>query len=311
MIIENITVGTEFPLKGLLTLPSADVKQCPAIVLVHGSGANDMDESVGNTKTFKDLAEGFAKYGIATIRYDKRTLTYGKEMVEGLGGSLSVKEETIEDAIFATELLRKDQRIDPNRIYILGHSMGGLLAPRIDAEGGNYAGLIIFASSARNLEDIMRDQQNDFLEKANFFTRLISKGQIKKMQKKFDNIYNLSDEEAKRTPIIGKYVFAYYLKEWGEKPAEVFLKKLTKPILIMQGEADFHVSVEKDFNLFKEMLKGHDNATFKLYPNLNHLLMQTVYGNDISKGLKEYEKPQHVESYVIKDIVDWINQNEQ
>ena len=92
------------------------------------------------------------------------------------------------------------------------------------------------------------------------------------------------------------------------KPAENYLKDLTKPIFITQGDADFHVSVESDFNKYKEILGDRSNATFKLYPNLNHLFMQTVYGNDISKGLKEYKKPQKVDEKVMDDIANWIKE---
>ena len=90
----------------------------------------------------RDLADGLATHGIASIRYDKRSFAHGRKLMRDKGRLLTVKEETIEDAILATELLRKDNRIDPARIFIVGHSMGGMLAPRIDAEGGNYRGLV-------------------------------------------------------------------------------------------------------------------------------------------------------------------------
>jgi dienelactone hydrolase len=264
-----------------------------------------MDESVGKCKPFKDLAEGFAERGIAAIRYDKRSKTYGKEMVKGLGGKLTVNEETIEDALLATQLLRDDSRIDSSRIFILGHSMGAMLAPRIDAEGGDYAGLILLAGSPRRLEEIMQDQQQDYLAKSKGIVRWIAGKQIAKLQGKFNNIYTMSDEEAQKTPIIGKYIFTYYLKEWGEKPSAQYLEVLSKPILVAQGDKDFHTSVEKDFNGYKELLAGKSNANFKLYPGLNHLFMPTIYG-DVTKAMKEYKVPQHVVPQVIDDLATWM-----
>ena len=140
MIKEKIIIGenTKYPLNGLLTLPVDTTKPVPAVVFVHGSGSSNMDEKVGKLTPFKDLAEGLAKHGIASIRYDKRSFAHGFKMLKDKSRPITVKEETIEDAILATELLRKDSRIDPQKIFIIGHSMGGMLAPRIDAEGGNF-----------------------------------------------------------------------------------------------------------------------------------------------------------------------------
>ena len=147
IIQEKIIVGqgTEYPLNGILTLPRQLEQLVPAVVFVHGSGSSNMDEKIYKLTPFKDLAEGLAKHGIASIRYDKRSFVYGRKMVKDKKLVITVKEETIQDAVLATELLRKDSRIDSEKIFIIGHSMGGMLAPRIDAEGGNYSGLILMA----------------------------------------------------------------------------------------------------------------------------------------------------------------------
>jgi dienelactone hydrolase len=217
----------------------------------------------------------------------------------------TVKEEVIEDAVFAAEILRKDNRINPGKVFVLGHSLGGMLAPRIDAEGGNFSGLIIWAGSPRRLDEIMIDQQDAFMETANFFVKLIAGRQIKKLRERLNRMYDMTDEESMKASFFGKYAKLYYMKEMGEKSAVRYLKDLTKPILIMQGDKDFHVSVEKDFNKYKEILANHQNAAFKLYPNLNHLFMPNVYG-DIKKAFKEYKKPQNVEECVINDIAGWV-----
>jgi len=309
MLEQKITIGEKYPLDGLLTIPEGSDAPYPAVVLVHGSGPNDMNEKVGKTYFFRDMAAGLAWRGIATVRYNKRTFTYGKKMVkEADFNNLTVKDETIEDAVFAADLLRKSARIDPEKIFIAGHSMGAMLAPRIDAEGGNFAGLILLAGSPRKLEEIMIEQQDAALKNLNPLIKWIANKQVKKFREKIDQIYVLSDEEAKQTTFFGKYNKLYYLKEWGLKPAADYLKDITKPILIMQGDADFHVSIENDFNMYKLILGDRPNASFKLYPNLNHLFMPSVYG-DIKKGLKEYKKAQNIEEYVIDDIAGWIKEN--
>ena len=169
MADEKVVIGadTKYPLNGKLTFPNQQNGLLPAVVLVHGSGPSDMDEKIGENAPFKDLAEGLSEKGIAVIRYDKRTFVYGKEMRNDTG--LSVKEETIEDALLAADILRKDLRIDAKKIFIIGHSMGGMLAPRIDAEGGGFAGIIIMAGSPRKLEEIIMDQNDQVLNSLNRF----------------------------------------------------------------------------------------------------------------------------------------------
>lgn len=303
---EKIVLGakTKYPLNGILTIPDETKGLIPAVVLVQGSGPSNMDEKIGNIYPFKDIAEGLSGKGIAVLRYDKRTFVYGKELRNDT--AITVKEETIEDAILAAEFLRSDVRIDSNKIFIIGHSLGGMLAPRIDAEGGKFAGIIIMGGSPRKFEEILMDQNNEVLNSLNKLLKAIARKQIAALSSKFDNIYNLSDEEAKSTKVLGKYVRAYYLKEMGEHPSANYLNVLNKPIFILQGEKDFHVSVEKDFNGYKRILGDRSNVTYKLYPNLNHAFMPFVYG-EIRKAKKEYKVAQHVDQQVINDMAEWIH----
>ncbi|MCL2842340.1 MAG: alpha/beta fold hydrolase [Oscillospiraceae bacterium] len=305
MITEKITLGNEYPLDGLLTIPDTGNGLYPAVVLVHGSGSSNMDEKIHGIRPFKDIAEGLAKLGIAAIRYDKRSYTHGKKLLKAMGDSFTVKEETIEDAVFAADLLRKDSRINPDKIYIAGHSLGGMLAPRIDAEGGNFAGLIILAGSPRKLEEIMKEQQAEFLQSAKGIVKWIAGKQIKKIATKLDSIYDLSDEAAKKVPFAGGTTL-YYLKEMGMKTSEEYLKDSTKPILVMHGDKDLQVLTDQDFEGYKAILQNHPDATFKFYPNLNHCFMPAIY-HDISKLMKEYKLERHVEDYVIADMAEWIH----
>ncbi|KLU58747.1 hypothetical protein CEB3_c47640 [Peptococcaceae bacterium CEB3] len=80
---EKIIVGggMKYPLNGILSLPDNCCSKVPAVVLVHGSGPADMDESIGANKPFRDIAEALSAKGIAVLRYDKRTKIYGKQML--------------------------------------------------------------------------------------------------------------------------------------------------------------------------------------------------------------------------------------
>lgn len=307
MMEERIVIGenTKYPLNGLLTLPADVATPVPAVVFVHGSGASNMDEKVGKLTPFKDLAQGLARHGIASVRYDKRSFAHGFKMLRDKGLEVTVKTETIDDAILATELLKKDPRIDPERVFIIGHSMGGMLAPRIDAEGGNYAGLIIMAGSPRKLEEIILDQNEAALRSTKGIVNWIVKKQVEKFAAMFGGMYQLSDEEAKKRKMGGGTTL-YYFKEMGEHPASGYLLTTGKPILILQGEKDFQATAEKDFAAYKQLLDRKENVTFRLYENLNHAFVPSVYG-DIMKAKQEYNVEQHISEEVIADIAIWIN----
>ena len=161
---EQIILGqnTRYPLKGLLTLPEGQ-GPFPAVMLVHGSGSSNMDEKVGKLTPFKDIAQGLAQRGVACIRYDKRSYAHGLKMVLDKKHPITVREETIDDALLAARLLRSDRRIDPERVFLAGHSMGAMLAPRIECQGGDFRGLILLAGSPRRLEEILLEQTREIL----------------------------------------------------------------------------------------------------------------------------------------------------
>jgi dienelactone hydrolase len=306
MIEEKIIVGegTPYPLNGCLTLPENTENPVPAVVFVHGSGSSNMDEKVGKLTPFRDLAYGLAAHGIASVRYDKRTFAHAFKLLRDKSLTVTVKEETIEDAILAAELLRKDPRIDPHKVFLIGHSMGGMLAPRIDAEGGNFRGLILLAGTPRRLEEVLVEQNNEALAGMKGLLRRLVEKQIGKLNHSFDGLYEMSDEEAKAKKM-GGGVTLYYFKEMGEPTVESYLKSTEKPILVMQGERDFQVKADTDFRMYKEILADHPDATFILYENLNHAFVPSVYGS-LLKAKQEYAKEQHIGENVISDIARWI-----
>jgi dienelactone hydrolase len=303
---EKVTVGqgTKYPLDGIVSLPEDLSRKVPAILLIHGSGPSDKDETIMGNKPFRDISEYLVSRGIAVLRYDKRTFVYGKQMVKEDLEKMTVEQETIEDAILATAILKNDARIDANKIYILGHSMGGMLAPRIDAEGGNFAGIIILAGSPRNLTDIILSQGEDLIGQLGKLLRMIAVKQTAAIKKNFEAIPDMTVERAQTTKSVGK-AYAWYFKEMNEHPTSGYLSIIKKPVLILQGEKDFQVTVEKDLNLYKQILADKPNVTFKLYPGLNHLFMKSVYGT-VKEFKKEYKIPSKVDMSVLSDMAQWI-----
>ncbi len=307
MVREKIVVGegTQFPLNGLLTLPDDLSAPVPAVVFVHGSGSSNMDEKVGKLTPFRDLAEGLARHGVASLRYDKRTLVHARKMRRS--GVITVKEETVEDAVLAAELLRKDGRIDAARVFIVGHSMGAMLAPRIDAEGGDFRGLILMAGTLRTMGEILKGQSADMTAEMKGLPRRLLQRQLEKFQKKLDGASGLSDEEAKRQKY-GGGVTLYYFKEMDAHPASEYLRKTEKPILVMQGEKDVQVKASVDFAGYQKLLGDRENVRFRLYGGLNHAFVPSLCGK-ITRARREYGKEQHIGEDVIKDIADFIHEN--
>ena len=302
MICEKIIVGegTEYPLNGLLTLPDGASAPLPAVVMVHGSGPSDMDERVMKLTPFKDLAEGLAKRGVASIRYDKRTFAHGRKMAKLRP---TVEAEVIEDALLALVLLKKDPRIDPERIYILGHSMGAMLAPRIDAEGGEAKGLILMAGTPYRLEEVVLRQLKQSGGGNPILRRIIGL-EYRIFSKKFAGLYQMPDEEAKKKKFAGN-LSLYYFKEMGQKTAADYLLESAKPALILQGGKDFQVLAEDDFRKLRELLAGRENTHFRLYPDLNHLFVKGIY-DDILKASREYKVERHIGDEVMDDIASFI-----
>lgn len=305
MYSEKIIIGqgTEFPLNGLITFPDGTDGPVPAVVMVHGSGSSNMDEKVMKLTPFRDLAGGLARHGIASIRYDKRSFVHARKM---LRQCITVKEETIDDAVLAVSILKSDPRIDKDRIFILGHSMGAMLAPRIDSEGGDVSGLIMMAGTPYRLEDIFVRQLGQASE-SKTVVKWIAAIEDKIFTKKFDDLYSMSDEEAKSKKFAGGTTL-YYFKEMGRKTAADYLLENEKPVLIMQGGRDFQVLADDDYLKFRELLSERKNTFFRLYPDLNHVFVEAMY-DDISKASKEYSTERHIGEEVISDIVSFINGN--
>lgn len=292
---EEIEFGSgPWKLPGTFSRPKG-VERAPAIILVHGSGPNDRDESVGANKPFKDLAGGLASAGIAVLRYDKRTKTHGPTLPK----DITVKEETVEDVIAAAEWLSNHTSVDASRVFVLGHSLGGYLVPRIATadKDQRIAGYVILAGSTRPLEDLMIEQaryvfaQDGELSDSDRVALVQLAAQVRQVK-------SLA-AQTKPAPVFGVDP-AYWLDLNGYRPHEE-AKAIAKPMLILQGERDYQVTMD-DFANWQGSLSDHNNVRLKSYPKLNHLMIE---GSGRSLPA-EYEIAGHVSSEVIQDITDWV-----
>jgi hypothetical protein len=296
----EIRVGGWFmTLPGTLTIPRG-AGPFPAVVLVHGSGPQDRDESVGPNKPFRDLAWGLASRGVAVLRYEKRTKVFPMQTALMLN-TFTVKEETIDDALAAVALLRKIDKIDPDRIFVLGHSLGGMVVPRIGMCDTQIAGLIVLAGAARPMEDALIDQ----------FTYIFSldgmisgdeQAILKRLKSQVAKVKDprLADSDVSSTDLPLGIPKAYWLDLRGYNPAEA-AKDLPQPMLILQGGRDYQVTQE-DFRLWTNTLSARHNVTCRYYEGLNHLFIE----GEGKSAPSEYDMPGHVAPVVIDDIACWI-----
>lgn len=298
VVQEGITIGAgEFALAGLLTLPENAV-DVPAVVLVHGSGANDRDEAVGSTKLFADIAYALAQQGIASIRYDKRTYVHGANMNSA---TLTVEEEMIEDALLAAQLLKNDSRIDGDRIFLLGHSLGGMQAPRIALEAdGAFRGMVIVSGSPKALLDIIIAQNQAVIAALPDAAQPAQLALLDKEIARIDTVFALPiDQMQQETLFLNP---AYYFYEMQTVDAAETIKMLQIPTLIMQGGGDFQVTVENGLDAYRAALGDAPYVQYACYPQLNHLLMAST----ATQSIADYDLPLHLDAQAAADIAAFI-----
>ncbi|MGG1344070.1 prolyl oligopeptidase family serine peptidase [Bacillus toyonensis] len=294
---KEVVVGSgAFPLPGTLSVPKGK-GPFPVVILVQGSGATDQDETAFALKPFRDLAEGLASKGIAVLRYNKRTYEHGLKTQSS--PFYTVDKETTDDALLVTHFLKNEPLIDKNQIYILGHSQGGMMLPKMieKDQNQNIAGAIVMGGPARTIQDVVLDQ----------FEYLFSIGAMKPDEYKFYksqfellNDPNFSSQNPPKGFYLGSAVFWDSIRK--VKAAEMSKEQKT-PLLIIQGERDYQVQSKIEIPLWKEQLKERDNVDYRLYPKLNHFF--TEGDGELSKP-DEYYSPANIPEYVINDIANWV-----
>lgn len=295
----DITVGTgERALPGTLAMPKgsepAPAAGIPAVVLVHGSGPHDRDETVGPNKPFLDIARGLAAQGIAVLRYEKRT----RARPQGLGSVFGVDDETTHDAVLAVAALRVQQGVDPKRVFVLGHSQGGMMAPRIAAVSGHVAGLVLLAAPARSLLDIVVEQNRRLAMLDDGKTSEAERDAISQLIQQVRTIRDMKTDAAAKS-ILGQPVGYWRSIDTVDALAEA--NSLALPMLVLQGARDIQV-VDADWQRWRGAFHAEPKVTFKLYEKLNHLGI----AGEGSGNLAEYATPGHVDAQLIADVAAWI-----
>jgi dienelactone hydrolase len=288
----DVGVGEEpWLLPGTLSLPDSPGPQ-PVVVLVHGSGAHDRDETVGPNRPFRDIAGGLASRGIAVLRYEKRTRAHAGR-IDAAG--FTVEQEVIEDALAAIRTARNHASTDPDGVYLAGHSLGAMLAPAIARRDGRLAGIALLAAPARPLDAILRDQLEYIaaLEHTDEATRASIRATL-------DTIAQLSARTlAPETTVMGAPA-SYYYDLAGYDPVETAVH-LELPVLVVHGGRDYQVN-ERDLVIWRDRLSG-TRAVIREFPSLNHLFIE---GDERATPTEYFSSAGHVAVAVIEALATWI-----
>ena len=288
----------KYELPGKLTIPKGD-GPFPAVVLVHGSGPHDEDETVGPNKPFADLAWGLASRGIAVYRYTKRTQQYGLQSADD-AVKLTVEEEVLSDARAAVALVARQPHIDAKQIFLIGHSLGAYLAPRIATGDAQIAGIAMLGANTRPLEQVVLEQVH-YLASLNGTPTDEEQKRITAVEDGAKQIASPDLKPGDTVPFLGATTYgAYWLDLRGYDPVKT-ATKLKISILILQGGRDYQVT-PSNFEAWGAALGKRSNVTLKIYPDLNHLFM-TGTGRSTPA---EYEQPGHISQEVIDTIATWV-----
>ena len=285
-------------LPGVLTLPKGE-GPFPAVVLIHGSGSSDRDESVGALKPFRDIAEGLAELGVAVYRFDKRSYVFGTQLAADK--ELTLMDESVDDAVNAVQLLAGQDRIDPGRIFVLGHSLGGNAVPAIARElraaPVKARGFIMMAASPRPLDVLVREQY-DFLH--SLLPEVTAEQQAEK-DAVFADLDKLKDPDALAEDDTVMGVYAAYWKWLAAYDVLKTAEEMTEPVLLLQGEEDYQVTMT-DFGIWKDAFGGKAGWTLISYPGLTH----TFTPGQKAEGSAVYARAEKTDGQVIRDLAGFV-----
>lgn len=293
LLDEIVVIGKEpYQLEGTLTLPAdaSDSNKVPACILVHDFGPQDRNATQGKTVFFQDIATLFGEMNIATLRYDKRTYTYPDAPIE------SVMQEVVEDALYAVEFLKNDNRIDQDRIVVLGLGLGAVVAPKIaKMSDGQVNAMILVGGTTHSIVDLDYQKNKSDVEKLPAEEAETIKNAVRKM-------HSWKEEKAREVELFGRN--GYYYWELARYDQRSTIKSLKIPTFVCQGRNDPLVSEEEGITAYKKMGYNSQLYTYKTFRGLNHILM-----NDLTKdinGQPEYAVETHLDLYAGRTLAAWI-----
>lgn len=306
----TLDAGTGYPVKGMIKMPKGEVKA--GIVIVDGSGPNDMNMTLGQNKMMKHLSDQLAEKGFAVLRFNKRTYQYGKELAKiGMQNKTLIKDEFIDDAAEGLKTLAKEQGIPTDKLFILGHSQSGSYLPVINETAGNLAkGYIILSGTPTNIAELSKKQLEKVIEEgsenADEEQVKMMKQNIKTNDELLKKIETMSDEELNKPENYPFGIPGVYVKDLMKYDPIKLYNDSKLPVFIRNAEFDKQVPVS-EIELWKKGLDKNENDSIEEVKGANHMMQpsdgKTKLANLITD---EYQKDAPIVSSVIDDIAAWI-----
>ncbi len=309
---------------GTLTLPKGE-GPFPAAILITGSGGQDRNEEIFEHKPFWVIADHLTRAGIAVLRVDDR----------GIGGSsrgeASVAATSFDfagDVGAGMDFLQRHARIAPDKIGLIGHSEGGIIAPIVATQRDDVAFAVLLAGTGVR-GDYLLVMQNEAIMRASGIDEGTTSAALESQKNLFAIVSDatLSSQEMEQalTQAIQKdeefmaasaeeqeqglkVALAQLANPWmvafiRHDPATV-LRKVSCPVLALNGELDLQVPSKANLDAIAKALKVAENAdyTTRAFPGLNHLFQHCETGLITEYG--EIEETFSVE--VLEVMSAWI-----
>jgi len=273
-------------LAGTLTVPDGGSGPHATVVLVHGSGTGDRDETVGPNPIFLQLSNVLSNAGYAVLRYDKRGIGQS-----GGRTTLGTRDELLDDVKAAFRFAREQPEVDPKHVYLLGHSEGGELVPTVAAQEPGVAGIILMAPPALPLAQVLMEQ---------------ALAGVAPDQRAAARARELAIFASTRG---GHDSMRAWLRSSLDVDPIVDIARVHVPILILQGAADAQVLLTDLPRLVNAARAHNRDVTVRTFPGDNHLFEAAPPGVVQTPGeaLQQYlTVPAWVDSRVTDAIENWL-----
>lgn len=297
----------EVKLAGTLCLPSEE-GSFPCVLMIHGSGPIDRNENARGLplNAFNTIAHHLADKGIASLRYDKRGIGRSSGSYWDAGFY-----DLIQDAKSAYDYLVSHKRIKKDMLFLLGHSEGGYIVPKISLTYTSIAGLILIASTVQRLEKVL-SAQSAILKKGVAQGRGFKRGLIKFGFKLFGDPETMQAATLQKIKTTKKAWFRYkgqrvnakWFREILEYDPVYTMQNVTCPLLAISGEKDIQVDPQ-DVVQIAELSRG--DVEHHIIPNMTHLL-RLDYG---TPSLLEYKRllKKDIDRSMLDIMVTWLQRN--
>ena len=274
------TEGVDYEFKGTLTYPKKEGKY-PLMIMISGSGIQNRDEEIMQHKPFAVIADYMANNGIAVFRYDDRG--FGSKNAELFNATTFDYALDVESAINA---VKNHPNIDANKIGLVGHSEGGLIAPIVASRNSDVDFLILLAGPGVNGMEVLVEQTKAIL-KANGYSKKEIEAQVEALKKReLPDLNNV------------------WMKCFLNLEPSVYLEKVKQPILVLNGTKDLQVLHYQNLPAIKKALKEGGNKSYKIHKlkGLNHLFQECKTGSPN----EYYQIEQTISPKVLKLMKDFV-----